>query len=195
MKSSDYSPDRWLDFLRLTDPELVAKARRDVYKSGGKGGQKKNKVENAIRLTLGRLQVSDTASRSKEENLAGALRKLRLAIALDYLKGTELRVLQVRPPKEIQSYLGQEEIRINPKNPAYPLYIGYFLDRFLAQGCDFGKLALELGTSKSQVRKFVERYPALLAVTREAQEFGLLIGLLRPAQPQPPVPEKPVEDR
>lgn len=191
MKSSDYSPDRWLDFLRLTDPELLAKARRDVYKSGGKGGQKKNKVENAIRLTLGRLQVSETGSRSKEENLGGALRKLRLAIALDYLKGTELRALQVRPPKEIQPYLGQEEIRMNTKNPLFPLYVGYFLDRFLAQGCDFGRLALELGTSKSQARKFVERHPALLAVTREAQEFGLLIGQLRPTPPEPPAPENP----
>jgi len=178
MKPLTYSPNRWVEFLRLTDPELLKACKVDVHKSSGKGGQKKNKVENAIRLTLNKLQVVESSSRSKETNIKGALTKMRIAIALDYLVGNEFRTFMTDPPKEIMPYLGSGEIRISQKNPAFPLFLGWFLDRFLAHQSDFSALAIEVGSSKTQVRKFIERNPALNHVVAEAGEFVFMMNSL-----------------
>ncbi len=48
----EYSPFFWHEFVAKTDDELLKMVRIDVFKGTGKGGQKKNKTENAIRLTL-----------------------------------------------------------------------------------------------------------------------------------------------
>lgn len=178
MKTPDYSPDRWLEFLRLSDGQLLKKAKRDTYKSKGKGGQKKNKTENAARLSLGKLMVTETAQRSKEANLSGALRKLRIAIALDFLKGSELRELQPNAPREIAPYLDQAELRINAKNPAYPLFLAWYLDRYLAHRGDWAAVAEDLGTSKSQAVKFAERNKPLLGALSQAEEYLMVIRLL-----------------
>jgi len=178
MKPLSYSSARWLEFLRLTDAELLKLCDCDVYKGSGKGGQKKNKVENAIRLSLGRLQVTETSSRSKESNIKGALAKMKVSIALDYLVGNEFRPLMVDPPKEILPYLGIGELRINQKNPVYPLFLGWFLDRFLAHQSDYSAVAIEVGVSKSQIRKFIERNTHLNRVIAEAGEFIFLLNAL-----------------
>ena len=178
MKPISYSPNHWLEFLRLNDNQLLKATKIDVHKSSGKGGQKKNKVENAIRLTLGKIQVTESASRSKEENIAGALKKLKVTIALDYLVGSEVRQLMKDPPKEILPYIGAGEIRVNPKNPVYPIFLGWFMDRYLAHFGDFPALAVEVGASKSQIKKFIERNTILKRVTEEANEFMFLLKAL-----------------
>ncbi|MDT8447904.1 MAG: peptide chain release factor-like protein [bacterium] len=188
MKIPDYSPDHWLEYLRLDDQKLLTRARRDTYKSSGKGGQKKNKTENAIRLVLGHLLVSETGSRSKEENLIGAVRKLRLAIALDFLKGSELRKSLTQPPVEVLPYLNQSELRINPKNRAFPFFVGWFLDRYLFRRGDWEATIKDLGTTKSQANKFVERNRALMGALGQADEYLLVLNLIEGTS----APTKPV---
>lgn len=160
--------DDWLEYLRKKDSELLRACRVDVYKATGKGGQKKNKTSNAIRLTLGKLTSTESKSRSKSENIAGALKKLRLAIATDFPPPNEASLPS--PPVEIQPYLNLAELRMNPKNSTYPIFIGFICRRFQAYEGNWLKLAEELGTSTSQVRKFVERNPNLKRVLTEFKE-------------------------
>lgn len=163
-----YSPDVWLSYLRMADSELLRKCHVDIFKATGRGGQKKNKTSNAVRLSLGVLSTTESRSRSKAENISGALKKLRFAIAIDLLPdgNTESPLL---PPKELYPYLNQTELRINPKNAIFPVFMGFLLRYFQAHQGDWSKLAEVLGTSKSQVRKFIDRNSNLKRAFSELQ--------------------------
>ena len=121
----NYKPVDWLIFLQKTDEALKALCRVDIFKATGRGGQKKNKTSNAIRLNLAHLMVTYTASRSQAENLRGALHKLRLAIATDLHDGFEARGTNAEYPPELKSYIQGGMIHINAKNPIFPIFIGF----------------------------------------------------------------------
>ncbi len=164
MKPQGYTVDNWLAFLRLTDNELIRYCRTDVYKATGKGGQKKNKTSNAIRLTLSHLVVTESKSRSKAENTKKALKKLRIAIATDQ-KHVNARCSQtISPPNEILPYLYSSEIQINSKNAVFPLFLGYFFVSYIKHKGNWNALGKDLGYTTSQLRKFVGRQGALKQV-------------------------------
>lgn len=172
MKPLIYTTANWLDFLRKTDEELLRLCRMDVFKATGNGGQKKNKTSNAIRLTFYHLTVTESESRSKAENIRHAIKKLRLAIALDtkdiLLKRTSCIVL----PDEIKPYLGTSEIRITAKNPVFPIFLGFLVNCYFKHDGSWIPMAEELGFSPTQVRKFFEKtilLKRLLAEVRSTQ--------------------------
>lgn len=167
MHSSNYSPEKWLDYLRKSDTELQQECRVDVFKASGKGGQKRNKTSNAIRLTLKDLSVTESGSRSKAENMTAALRKLRLAIASDTRSGRGKEPLTPAIPREIEAYTNCAQLRLNPKNPVYPVFIGYLIDLYLGYSGKWSDIAGELNVSASQLRRFVERDPFLTKTLKE----------------------------
>src|SRR3972149_4052881 len=67
-----------------SDAALLAECEVDTYRASGPGGQKRNKVESAVRLRHRPSGISVIAeeSRSQAENRARALRRLRKALAL-----------------------------------------------------------------------------------------------------------------
>ena len=71
-------------YLALDDKKLLTQCDVHTYRASGPGGQKRNKTDSAVRLrhrpTGSSAQGEE--SRSQHENKARALRRLRLALAL-----------------------------------------------------------------------------------------------------------------
>lgn len=157
-----YIPRHWIDFIRLNDQELQRKCRMDIYKATGKGGQKKNKTSNAVRLTLEHLSVTASASRSRQDNISRAVKKMRLAIAMDLSDSSENRSGLSELPGELKNYVSKGLIRINEKNPAFPYFSGVLFDIYLDCEGDVKIVAERLGTSSSQIHRFFSSHPFLL---------------------------------
>ncbi len=148
----------WLELVRKNDSNLVKLCRVDTFRGSGRGGQKRNKTSNAVRLTLRDLVVTESASRSKAQNITLALKKLRLAIALNTIQ----RNIVCPPfPEEIQPYLHQSTIRINSQNPALPIFLGCLLDLFLKKSGNWAEISSLCGVTNTQLRRFVEKHVAL----------------------------------
>ncbi|MBU2512499.1 peptide chain release factor-like protein [bacterium] len=170
MKKSPYQTKNWLEFLRKTDEELLAFCRIDVYKATGHGGQKKNKTSNAIRLVLSHLSVYESKSRSKNENLKGAIKKMRFAIATDDSNFLQNRVQLPEAPEEITPYLNKSEIRINPKNEKFPIFLGYLMNSIIKNEGSWHKVGEDFGTSATQIRRFVEKTPGISRFVTQIKE-------------------------
>ncbi|MHB1846228.1 MAG: peptide chain release factor-like protein [Deltaproteobacteria bacterium] len=69
--------------LALSERELLAECRQDVFVGGGPGGQHRNKTASGIRLhhDATGLVVSATERRSQGQNRAAALDRLRRSLA------------------------------------------------------------------------------------------------------------------
>ncbi len=151
----------WLDYVRKSDKELLKLCRVDTFIGSGRGGQKRNKTTNAIRLTLFDLAVTESASRSKAQNIIHALKKLRMAIALETSSKFRRSEDPNSFPEEIQPYLFREVIRIHPQNPAFPIFVGCLVDHFIKYEGNWSTIASNYLVSSSQIRRFVEKHPGL----------------------------------
>jgi len=164
MQPVPYSPASWLTFLRKSDDALLSLCRTDYYKATGKGGQKRNKTENAVRLTLSDLMVTDASTRSRAKNLQQALRKMRLAIAMDIDDAVHKRSQFHQFPQEVVPYVSAGLIRINPSNPVFPLFIASLIDVYVKYSGDWKKTATEFQVSVSQIQKFARKHGLLSTV-------------------------------
>ncbi len=156
-----YRPNRRLHYLRMPDEKLLSACRVDIYKATGKGGQKKNKTSNAVRLTLLHLSVTESKSRSKAENVRNALKKLRLSIATDYADVTNEQDHTTPLPQELEAYFSSDKIRISQKNSVYPLFVAFLFDAYARHKGDWSAMSGDLGFTASQLRKFFEKTPEL----------------------------------
>ncbi len=158
---SIYSADKWLAFLQKTDTELLKLSRTDVFKATGKGGQKRNKTSNAIRLTFFYLVITESKSRSKADNINNAIKKLRMAIALDTRQAVHKRNQFTVFPEEVAPYINNKIVRINPKNPHFPIFTGCLIDVFIKHAGNWKEIGKEFGTTPSQMRRFSEKHGVL----------------------------------
>jgi len=144
--------DKW---LMAGDAALLAECEVHTYRASGPGGQKRNKTSSAVRLRhrpTG-LAVIAEESRSQHENKARAVRRLRMAIAL-----------QVRqpvadawtPPEAFRRHLTPAGlIEISPRNPAYPVVIAAVLDVVAARQGRVSESAAALGLRTAQLVRFL----------------------------------------
>lgn len=157
----------WLHLVRMNDRDLLNLCRLDVFRGSGRGGQKRNKTSNAVRLTLFGTAVTESASRSRDQNISNALRKLRLKIALNP-QATIVRLNGKPPfPDEISPYLGNGFQRLSSKNPILPVLMGCVIDAFLACQGDWQEVAQAFGAGRNQLRRFVDKYPSLKAALNQ----------------------------
>jgi hypothetical protein len=143
----------------LAEPELLAQCDLSRGRSGGPGGQHRNKVETKVTLTHEPSGVSAHAGerRSQGENRAVAIFRLRLALAS--------AVRCPAPPGEIRTDLwrsrcdAQGRLHCSPAHDDYPTLLALAMDVLHAAAWDPKKASLRLCCSASQLIKLIKDDP------------------------------------
>lgn len=165
--------DRWHHPACLEDEALLRQCRVSTGRTGGPGGQNRNKVETLVELEHEPSGIRAHASerRSQMENKRVALRRLRLALACEVRTGV--------PIGEIGSPLWKSRVKggriaCNPDHEDFPSMLAEALDVIAACGWDPRKAGLRLECSASQLIKLAKDHPpALLAWNRAREDAGL----------------------
>lgn len=142
--------------LDWDDARLLAECDVHLHRTGGPGGQHRNKVASAVRLVhrpTG-FAVTATERRSQHENRANALTRLREAIAVG--------VRQVPPdpihwPPSVQ--LRDRRLRVSPQNVAFWWVLALSLDCVAAAAGDMPAAAERLGVTPSSLVRFLAEHP------------------------------------
>lgn len=157
-------------WLRLEDADLLAECREERYRSGGPGGQRRNKVQTAVRLHHRPTGVTAQAeeSRSLEENRRRALRRLRERLAQELRAPFDPAALPGVPELLAQRGSGGR-LFLNRHSRAYPIVVATVLDALAAAEGSYAKAARSLGVTTSQVLRFLRSDPQLWRTAREAE--------------------------
>lgn len=176
------------------DETLLAQCDMSKNRSSGPGGQHRNKVESQVILLHTPTGVEAQASerRSSHENKRVALRRLRLALAVEVRRavpsgeiGSELWRSRVRPgpkPAMEEIFPGVKvrassapggRIECSPDHHDYPSLLAEALDAIADANWDVRKASVRLGVSMTQLLRFVKDHPpALLKLNEERIRRG-----------------------
>ncbi len=144
-------------WLRLDDEALLKQCKEDRYKSGGPGGQRRNKVETALKLhhEPSGASVHANDSRYLQRNRLSAVRHLRERIAIESRSPFSLETPNI--PGEFTEHIGPKRtFSINRKNVVYPIIVATSLDALEAADGSYAKAAKALGVTTSQLVKFLK---------------------------------------
>jgi hypothetical protein len=149
-------------WLRMDDATLLKDCREERYRASGPGGQRRNKVETAVRL---RHLPTGTVAQAEEsrymaENRVRALRRLRERIALEVRAPFDLTSPAAVPELEAQKTPGGG-LAVNRSNPSYPVIAATLLDAVEAAQGSYAKAARAVGVTTSQLLRFLRSDPAL----------------------------------
>ncbi|HEY5625688.1 MAG TPA: peptide chain release factor-like protein [Dehalococcoidia bacterium] len=138
-------------WLRLDDAGLLAQCEEHGYRSSGPGGQRRNKVETAVRVQHrpSGIEAHAAETRVREDNRKRALRRLRERIAI------EVRSPFKEPP-EVAAHRREKRLSINGRNPAYPVVLAAVLDALAEADGSYAGAAKKVGTTTSQLLKFLQ---------------------------------------
>lgn len=159
----------------LPPEELLRECHVERTRRSGPGGQHRNKVESAVVLTYRPTGTHSEASerRSQAENLAVALFRMRVQLALD------VRSPSVSGAGEERSELWKsrcvhQRIQVNSQHADFPTLLAESLDVLHAVGMDLGKAAEQLNCTSSQLVKFFQQDPrALASINQHRLQHGL----------------------
>lgn len=145
----------------MEEEELLKECTLGKGRSSGPGGQHRNKVETKVTLTHRPTGVAAQASerRSAEENRRVALKRLRLALAVE--------VRRPVPIGDARSELWRRRcvdgrIACNPAHRDYPALLAEALDMLETCGGNPKKAALRLDCTMSQLVKLIKEHPPAL---------------------------------
>jgi hypothetical protein len=142
--------------LQLPEDELARQCKFEAYKSGGPGGQKRNKTSSAVKWTHVATGVSARSSdfRSQAENRLRALHRLRVKLATDTRRLIDLRGYE--PPAWLSEARVQGKLTTNTKNPLYARLAAHVLDVFDTAGARASNAAALLGIPTSNLIHFLQ---------------------------------------
>jgi hypothetical protein len=141
-----------IDFiLALDEQSLARQCKFEAYKSGGPGGQKRNKTSSGVRWTHLPTGISAHSNdfRTQAENRVRALHRLRFKLATDVR--TPVAVAGYEPPGWLTEARIQGKLTTNTKNPIYARLAAHALDVFAAVDGRLADAAALLGISNSNL--------------------------------------------
>lgn len=144
---------------QLPEQELLKDCRRENTRGSGPGGQHRNRVATAVRITHMPTGVMGQAyeRRSQKDNARVALFRLRLNLALDFrrpLEDQDFNEAYVAPTEWSTRRKGTR-IRVNAEHNDFPSLLAEVLDLLHIHEDDLSKVALLLEVSQSQLIKFL----------------------------------------
>ncbi|MFQ5422425.1 MAG: peptide chain release factor-like protein [Phycisphaerae bacterium] len=142
-------------WLCQDDDALLAECCVDTYRASGPGGQKRNKTSSAVRLRHGPSGILSiaTESRSQHINKRRALRRLRMALALNLRERLEAFS---EPPAALRLHLSPHgRIEISRRNADYPRVVAVVLDAVATHRGRLREAASLLGVSTAQLSRFL----------------------------------------
>lgn len=144
----------------LSDDDLLAQCRWDVFCGSGPGGQKRQKTSNAVRLTHRPTGICVVAgeSRSLAENRMRALRRLRLKLAIEIREPISPHF---EPPDWLLSIRHNNRIEASHRHRFYAPTAGLLLDLLQAMHGNPANVAAMLGLPTTAVIRFLENEPSL----------------------------------
>lgn len=149
--------DAW---LRADDAALLKDCTEERYKASGPGGQRRNKVETALRIRHDPTGVVAKAEESRylHGNRAHAARRIREKIALEVRSPFDLQAPDL--PPEFAAQRGDKgRLTVAQKNPNYPIIVAVAFDALAAAGGSFAAAARPLGITTSQLLKLLQSDP------------------------------------
>ncbi len=188
-------PPPWPHPACLDDAVLLKQCSVTRGRSGGPGGQNRNKVETLIELTHVPTGLAAHAGerRSQAENRGVAVRRLRLVLAVQFRAGVQSgevgsalwRSRRRAAPTGRDPRAGSPAhskwdagglgtLTINPDHSDYPSLLAEALDVIAACDWDHKKASLRLECSPSQLVKLLRHHPpAMLMFNARREQAGL----------------------
>ena len=160
--------------LALAEPELERQCRFEAYKSGGPGGQKRNKTSSAVRLTHGPTGIVAHCSDFREQsvNRRRAVHRLRFKLAAELR--TPINIRGYEPPAWLADLRHAGKFTTNTRNPAYARLAAHVLDVLDAADARLTATAALLGIPASNVVHVLEAEPAVKrAAGQIRQRYGV----------------------
>jgi len=156
----------------LEDEALLGQCHTERRRGSGPGGQHRNRRESTVELTHEPTGVHAQAGerRSQHENQRKALKRLRLALALE-VRGDHT---PANPSELWQQRQQGRTLPINEKHADFPALLAEAMDIIAACRDDVAKAARSRGLSTSQLLKLLKKHPpAIERVNQQREKRGL----------------------
>lgn len=166
---------------RIPIDELLKSCEAERFRASGPGGQHRNKVETAVRLTHRPTGVTGQASerRSQAQNHEVAVSRLRVNLALSVRTPTPATHSATHQRPAAVSDLWRSRSRggrlaINPGHDDFPALLAEALDHLESHRFDVPAVAEAVKVSGSQLLKLLRHEPrALEQLNAERLSIGL----------------------